>query len=229
MGDRFTTVIFDLDGVLVDTAELHYLSWKRLADEMGVPFDRRKNERLRGVGRMRSLEIILEDVPEKPEDLRGLTDRKNGYYREMIGKLTPEDLLPGVPGLLRALRERGVRIGLASASRNTEAVIERLRIGPALDAIVNGHDFREPKPAPDCFLICAERLGSSPGECVVLEDAQAGVEAAKAAGMYAVGVAAPGRTPLEGADLLVERAADLPLELFAAPAPNSSPNSSPES
>ena len=212
MAQTFSTVIFDLDGVIVDTAEFHYRAWKRLADELGVPFDRDKNHRLRGVDRMCSLEIILEDVEPRPGNLRELADRKNACYVEMIQALTPDDLLPGVQGLFQTLREQEIAVGLASASKNARPVLKLLEIEPLLDAVVDGNDFTRGKPAPDIFLLAAERLGRTPDECVVVEDAQVGVDAARAAGMYAVGVC-EGRA-LEGADVLIGRAADLPMELF---------------
>ncbi|MHB9026836.1 MAG: beta-phosphoglucomutase [Armatimonadota bacterium] len=209
---NFKAVIFDLDGVLVDTAEFHYLSWKRLADELGIPFDRQKNERLKGVPRMQSLEIVLEDVRERPADLEALAERKNGYYVEMVMNITPADLLPGVGELLQALRERDVQIGVASSSKNARTVIRLLQIERWLGAVVDGYDYEHPKPAPDLFLRCAAELDVCPPRCVVVEDAQVGIEAARAAGMYAVGVGSPEN--LQGADLLISRTADLPLTLW---------------
>jgi len=212
MDRTFKAVIFDLDGVLTDTAEYHYRAWKRLADELGVAFDREKNNRLRGVDRMASLAILVEDMDPKPGNLDELAARKNGWYKEMIHQMQPDELLPGVMELLANLRSRGVKIGVASSSKNARTVIERLGIEPALDAIVDGAEFEHAKPAPDVFLICAERLGIKPHECVVLEDAQAGIDAALTAGMGAVAVEAGG--PLEDADLSLKLAADLPMELF---------------
>jgi len=208
----FSAVIFDLDGVLVDTAEFHYRAWKMLADELGIPFDRRKNERLRGVSRMESLRIILEDMEAQPENVEKLADRKNRYYLEMIDSLTPAALLPGVAGVLATLRERDVKVGVASSSKNARTVIAKLKIDALLDAIVDGCEFENAKPAPDLFLMCARRMGKASSECVVVEDAQAGIEAARSAGMYAVGVCS-GRQ-LQGADLLLRSVSDLPLDLF---------------
>ncbi len=208
---RFDAVIFDLDGVLVDTAEFHYLGWRRLADELGIPFDRKKNERLRGVPRLDALNIVLEDVPASGFDREALATRKNGYYVEMIRKITPADLLPGVEKLLKTLRGQGIKTGVASSSKNAKHVLRKLEIESLLDAVTDGYDYRQPKPAPDLFLRCAERLGVKPARCVVVEDAQVGVEAALAAGMYAVGVGVAEN--LRGANLLVGKTAEFPLEL----------------
>lgn len=208
----FANAIFDLDGVLVDTAELHYLAWKHVADELGVPFDRKKNERLRGVPRMRSLEIVVEDLPSRPAAMEALATRKNALYVESIQQLTPADLLPGVRTLLTVLRSHGVRLALGSSSRNARAVIERLGIASLLDAVVDGDGFAHAKPAPDVFLNAARLLDVEPATCVVVEDAQSGIEAAKAAGMFAVGIARD--EPLHGADLTVRSPAEIPFALW---------------
>jgi beta-phosphoglucomutase len=208
----FQHAIFDLDGVLVDTAEFHYLAWKTIADELGAKFDRKKNERLRGVPRMQSLEIIVEDLPRRPANMDELAARKNALYVELIQRVTPRDLLPGVQAMLEQLRRHGIGRAVASSSKNARAVIERLGIGPLLDAVVDGFGFERAKPAPDIFLNAARLLGAEPPACVVVEDAQTGVEAAKAAGMYAVGIARD--EPLRGADLVVRAPAEIPLSLW---------------
>jgi beta-phosphoglucomutase len=209
---KYKAAIFDLDGVLVDTAEFHYRAWKRLADELGIAFDRQKNHRLRGVPRMRSLEIVMEDVRPQPVNLDELADRKNGYYVQMVRALTPADVLPGVVSFLEKLRGAGVKIGVASSSKNCRTVIERIGIGPLLDAMIGGDDYDHPKPHPDIFLKCAAAIGVAPAEAVVAEDAQAGIDAAVAGGFYAVGV---GRDQgLTGARLVVSSVADIPLSLW---------------
>ncbi len=212
---KFGAVIFDLDGVLVDTAEMHYLGWKRLADELGVDFDRKKNDRLRGVDRMRSLGIVLEDCDRTPDNLDELADRKNGYYKEMIQTLSSKDLLPGASELLKALTERGVKIGLGSSSKNAKAVVASLGITDMFDAIVDGRDFIKAKPDPEVFVICADKLGAKPKECIVVEDAQAGIDAARAAGMYAVGICNGDR--LNGAEVLFENVGEIPADLSFLP------------
>lgn len=183
-------VLFDLDGVLVDTAELHFRSWRRIAAELGVPFDRARNEPLRGLGRMESLERLLGPRAGEFSAARkqALADAKNDAYLALVGGLTPGDLLPGVVDLLRGLRERGVPLAVASSSRNTRAVLERLGVAGCFAAIVDGNDAPRSKPDPQVFLRAAERLGVPPAACIVIEDAASGVAAARAAGMRVIGV-----------------------------------------
>jgi alpha,alpha-trehalose phosphorylase len=183
-------VIFDLDGVLTNTAELHFRAWSRLAAEIGVPFDRQINERLKGVDRQSSLNIILERAPREfsAAEREALAARKNGYFVEMLRDLTPESLLPGALDALQGARERGVRIALASASHNARTIIERLGIADAFDYVVDPATCGRPKPAPDIFLAAAKALGVDPRRCIGVEDAIAGVSAIKQAGMKAIGV-----------------------------------------
>ncbi|MEH1965575.1 beta-phosphoglucomutase [Nostoc sp.] len=180
--------IFDLDGVLTDTAELHYLAWQQLADEEGIPFNREANEALRGVSRRASLMLILGDRPYSEAEIEEMMERKNRYYVELIQNMTPKDLLPGAIALLDELRQAGIKIGIGSASKNAQTVIERLGIADKIDAIADGYSVQEPKPAPDLFLYAAKQLGIEPEQSVVVEDAAAGVEAALAAGMWAIGL-----------------------------------------
>lgn len=189
---KLEAVIFDLDGVIVSTDRYHYLGWKRLADEIGVPFDRERNELCRGVDRMASLRIVLgPDHKYSESEMKVLADRKNEYYKELAMQISPADLLPGVLALLDGLEAHGVKCAVGSASKNAEAVIERLGIRSRFRTIVTGHDFTRGKPAPDVFLTAASRMGVAPANCVVFEDAAAGVEAAHAGGMKAVGVGRP--------------------------------------
>ena len=181
-------VILDLDGVVTDTAELHYQAWKRLADEEGIPFDRKVNEQLRGVSRQRSLQIILGDRKVPPERFNEMTERKNRYYQELLEGITPADLLPGALELLHELRRAGIKVAIGSASKNARAVVERLGLSGEIDALADGHCAERTKPAPDLFLAAAEMLGVPPHECLVVEDAAAGVTAALLAGMWAVGL-----------------------------------------
>ena len=208
----FRAAIFDLDGVLVDTAEFHYLAWKQIAEEIGVAFDRRKNERLRGVPRMASLEIIVEEMPRKPAHMESLAAQKNEVYVAMIERLTPADLLPGVRRLLKTLKAEGIRIGLGSSSKNARAVIRLLEVESLLEVVVDGYGFERAKPYPDVFLNAGRLLGVSPANCVVVEDAPSGIAAAKAAGMFAVGISPDGA--LRGADLMVKAPAEIPLALW---------------
>ncbi len=202
-------IIFDLDGVITDTAEYHYRAWQRLADEEGLPFSRAMNEQLRGVGRRESLEIILAGRPAAEARITELTERKNRYYVEMLNELSPADLLPGAEALLHELRAAGIKIGIGSVSRNTPVVLERLGITGLLDAVVDGHVVARSKPAPDIFLKAAELLGVAPAFCAVVEDAAVGVDAALTAGMWAVGLGPAGR--VGHAHLRFESLADVTL------------------
>jgi len=190
-------VIFDLDGVIVSTDEYHWRAWKRLADEEGIPFDRRINRRLRGIGRMESLEVILENADRtySEEEKQALADRKNGYYRDSLARLGPDDLLPGAMDVMNELRERGVKVAVASSSRNAPLILERIGLEDCFDARVDGNDISRSKPDPEVFQEAAGRLGLPPGACLVVEDADAGIESAKRAGMKALAVAAAAGHP----------------------------------
>ena len=195
-------VIFDLDGVITDTAEYHYRAWQRLCDEIGMPFDRSVNERLRGVGRLDSLRIILSHAGRTMPDVDAhrLAEKKNGYYVELIRQVTPRDLLPGIKALLAELRREGIKIALASASRNVWEVIRLLSIGPLIDLIVDPAGVVRGKPDPEIFFRAAEGLGVHVEDCIGIEDAQAGIEAIRNAGMFAVGVG----NNLDGSDWRVD-------------------------
>ncbi len=188
-------VILDLDGVVTDTAEYHYLAWKKLADEEGVPFSRNDNDQLRGVSRRRSLELLLGDALSRygEPQLLEMMDRKNAYYRDMLQRITRSDLLPGAADLIATLRRRGVKVAIGSASRNTPTVLDRLEIRHLFDAVSDGHSVVRPKPEPDVFVFAAGALQVPVAECAVVEDAEAGVRAARSAGMLAVGVGSPER------------------------------------
>ncbi len=190
-------VIFDLDGVLVTTDELHFQSWQQLAAAEGIPFDRATNERLRGISRMESLEIVLERSPRKytPEEKLALAERKNHHYRELLGRLTPANLLPGALATVHELRRRGLKTAVGSSSKNTSLILERLELWPLFDAVVDGNQIRRSKPDPEVFLLAAQRLGLRPAECLVVEDALAGVESARRAGMAVFGIGTPTTLP----------------------------------
>jgi beta-phosphoglucomutase len=180
--------IFDLDGVLTDTAEYHYRGWKRLADEEGVPFERADNEALRGIPRRESLMLILKGRTYPDEKILEMMDRKNKYYLQFIDEITPTDLLPGARELLEEIRAAGLKSALGSASKNAPDVVRRLGIADLLDAISDGSSVERQKPAPDLFLHAAKQLDLKPDECVVVEDAAAGIEAALAGGFHTVGL-----------------------------------------
>jgi len=194
-------VIFDLDGVIVDTARFHFLAWKKLADELGIPFDEKKNEKLRGLSRRDSL-LAMVGHPLPEERIVELTERKNNYYLEYLEMLSPAHILPGAKELLEELRERKVKIALASSSKNAKKVLEKIGLRNVFDVIVDGYDIKKAKPDPEIFLLTAKRLEENPSHCVVIEDAQAGITAAKRAGMFAVGIGNP--QILKGADIVVK-------------------------
>lgn len=185
--------IFDLDGVIVDTAKYHFLAWKRLADELGIRFTEKDNERLKGVSRMRSLEIILEiGAVDKGEDEKELlASKKNAWYVEYINQMDAAEILPGVLGFLDDLKAHGVKIALGSASKNAPTILERLGITSYFDAVVDGNLVSKAKPDPEVFTLAAEMLKVEPKAAVVFEDAQAGIEAALRADMKVIGIGDP--------------------------------------
>jgi beta-phosphoglucomutase len=190
---KIKACIFDLDGVLVDTARFHYLAWKSLADRLGFLFSESDNERLKGVSRMASLEILLEIGKLAPTDLEKLeyAAEKNALYLEYIEKMTPEDILPGVREFLSELKKAGILIGLGSVSKNARSILTKTAITEFFDAIVDGNIITHAKPDPEVFLTGASMLNMPVSQCIVFEDAVAGVEAAHRAGMKCVGVGAP--------------------------------------
>lgn len=180
--------IFDLDGVITDTAEFHYLSWKRLADEVGLPFSRAENDQLRGLSRRDSLNVILKGrAVDEATALEWMT-RKNNYYLGYLETITPAHVLPGVLELLDDARACGIRVALASASRNARPVLDRLGITGRFDAIGDGHCVVNTKPAPDIFIWVAGRLNVYPQQAIVFEDAEAGIDAALRGGFWTVGL-----------------------------------------
>ncbi|NJM14368.1 MAG: beta-phosphoglucomutase [Bacteroidales bacterium] len=184
------TVIFDLDGVIVSTDEFHYLGWKKIADEEGIYFDRKINERLRGVSRMESLEILLEKSNQqyRPQQKTDLATRKNNYYNTLLAKLTPGDMLPGVKNTLGKLKEKGIRMAIGSSSKNTPAILKYIGLDNFFDAVADGNQIKNSKPDPEVFLLAANKLGQKPEDCLVVEDAEAGVQAAINAGMRVLAV-----------------------------------------
>ena len=179
-------VIFDLDGVLTNTAEFHYLAWKQLADEEGLPFSREANEQLRGVARRESLLFILNGRSVTESQIQEMMARKNSIYQEMLHQIPPTHLMPGVAHLLNQLDAANIPYGLASASENAQEVVTRLGIAERLSVIADGTSVARPKPAPDLFRFVAAKLGQPASQCLVIEDGAAGVEAALAAGMQAL-------------------------------------------
>jgi len=208
--------IFDLDGVIVDTAHYHYLAWKRLALELGYDLTELENEKLKGVSRMQSLNIILDlagiSLNERHKEM--LANKKNIWFNDYIERMTPAEIFPGVQELIDSMKGEGIRVGLASSSMNAKTVLRQLRIQNEFDAVVDGSMITRTKPDPEIFLITAERIGLSAGSCVVVEDAVAGVKAALAAGMKCIGI---GSANLLGeADLVFEKTSDIKLSTLRA-------------
>ncbi|MDQ2820930.1 MAG: beta-phosphoglucomutase [Pseudomonadota bacterium] len=190
---RFTAVVFDLDGVITDTAHYHYLAWKRLAESVNVPFDEAFNEHLKGVDRMGSLDLILGTAAGNytREQKLALADSKNRHYQELIATMGAKDLLPGAVDALAAVRAAGLSIGLASVSKNAFTVLDMLGIRDCFDVVVDAALITYSKPHPEIFLTAAAQLGVAPGACLGVEDAVAGVASIKSAGMFALGVGDP--------------------------------------
>ncbi len=204
----FKAAIFDLDGVLVDTAKYHYLAWRELAEKLGFAFTKEDNERLKGVSRARSLEILLKvgGVTLSPAEFARAMQEKNDRYVAYISGMNESEILPGAKEYLLYLRDSGVKTALGSASKNAPLILKRLGLYPYFDGIADGNNVSRPKPAPDVFLAAARLVDESPCGCAVFEDAEAGVEAAKAAGMYCVGIG--NRKMLAGADIVIEGFSD---------------------
>lgn len=187
---KYTGVIFDLDGVICFTDKYHYAAWKTVADKLGVEFNETINNRLRGVSRMASLEIILEryDGSLSAEEKEALATEKNELYKKLLGNMTPADLSPEVKGTMDALRAAGMKLAIGSSSRNTKAILERLGLTGYFDAISDGTNITRSKPDPQVFLMAADFLHMSPENCLVVEDAEAGIAAACAGGFDSAGL-----------------------------------------
>ncbi|MCK2156313.1 MULTISPECIES: beta-phosphoglucomutase [Exiguobacterium] len=218
MAPTIEAVIFDLDGVITDTAEYHYLAWKQLGEELDIPFDREFNETLKGVSRTDSLERILtlggkQDAFTEQEKV-ALATKKNDHYVTLIQHISEQDLLPGIIAFLDEIRATGLKIGMASASKNALTVVEALGVRHYFDDIVDAATVAQSKPHPEVFLRAAEALDVAPERCIGVEDAAAGITAIHAAGMYAVGVGP--ETTLHEADYRVDSTDLLSLEQILA-------------
>lgn len=190
---QLSAVIFDLDGVLTDTAEYHYRAWQALADDEGIPFDRAANERLRGVSRRGSLQLILGDREVDEAAFEDMMRRKNELYLASLEDMGPDDALPGARELVEDARRRGLKVAIGSSSKNAPFVLDKLGMATAFDAVADGNSVERAKPEPDLFLRAAEMLQVAPQRCLVIEDAASGIDAALAGGMRTVGVGPPER------------------------------------
>ena len=195
--------IFDLDGVIVDTAKYHYLAWNRLANELGFEFSQNDNEKLKGVSRMKSLELLLKvgNITVSEEEKMRLAQKKNAWYVEYVSNIDEKELLRGAKELILQLKNNGIKIALGSASKNAPLIMHKLGIEPLFDCIIDGNKVSKAKPDPEVFILAAKTMGLENSECVVFEDAKAGVEAAKSAGMKCIGIGSS--SILKEADLVV--------------------------
>jgi len=185
--------IFDLDGVVVDTARYHYMAWKKIATDLGFDFSERDNERLKGVSRMESLDILLEvgNIIVDNRSKKRLATIKNNLYLSFIQKMTPDEILPGVIRFLDELHNGGILIALGSASKNAMSILDKIKIANKFDAVIDGNKVSKAKPDPEVFLKGAIELGIKPQDCLVFEDAQAGIDAARNGGMHVIGIGQP--------------------------------------
>ena len=183
-------LVFDLDGVLVFTDQYHYQAWKKIADKMGIDFDETINNRLRGVSRMESLDIILEkyDSPISLTQKETLAEEKNTYYRELLAGMTPQDVSSEVRDTLHELRKRGYMLAIGSSSKNAKYILEKVGYGDFFDAVSDGTNIAKSKPDPEVFLKAAEFLRMEPADCLVVEDAEAGIVAAASGGFQSAGI-----------------------------------------
>lgn len=205
-------IIFDLDGVIVDTAKYHYLAWKALASKLNFDFTLEQNELLKGVSRVRSLEILLDigKVHLEEDQKQLLLIEKNEEYLQYIAQMDQKEILPGIDDLLHYLKLNKIPFALGSASKNARLILEKLNLLHLFEAIVDGNDVSTAKPDPEVFLIAANKLGKDPENCVVIEDAKAGIEAANRAQMTSVGIGE--KRTLNEADFVLNSTSELTLE-----------------
>lgn len=195
--NHIDAIIFDLDGVICSTDRYHYLAWKELADSLGIPFDVQTNQKLRGVSRMDSLDIILGQHCSEytPQEKLVLAEKKNQIYKRYLSAMTPGDLSEDVRQTLQTLRQRGYLLAIGSSSKNTRQILNQLGLGDFFDAVADGTQITRSKPDPEVFLLAASLLGVSPENAIVIEDAESGIRAAKAGGFRAIGIRTAGNAP----------------------------------
>lgn len=208
----YTAFLFDLDGVICDTAKYHYLAWKKLADELVIPFDEEANEAFKGVSRMRCMELLLEfgNRTATQEEMVRLANKKNDWYVEFLGQFDRSEMLPGAIDVLEECRRRGIKASICSASKNTPLILDRLGITEYFDAVIDGNKTSKAKPDPEVFLLGAEALGADPSECVIFEDSLAGVQAGNSVGIFVVGIGRPENLP--GAGIVIPDLAHLDID-----------------
>jgi len=206
--------IFDLDGVIVDTAKYHYKAWKKLANDLGFDFTEAQNELLKGVSRVRSLDILLEigkmNLPD--DEKTKIMHDKNEHYLQFITQMGQDEILEGMHEVLLYLKENNIPFSLGSASKNARLILTQLNLIDLFDAIVDGNDVSKAKPDPEVFLIAAQKLNANPTDCIVVEDAIAGVEAANIAGMTSIGIG--DKEALKAADINLNSTAELTIDLI---------------
>lgn len=214
--NNLKAVVFDLDGVLTDSAKYHYQAWKMLADKLGIPFDEEYNEKLKGVSRMESLELILQNGNAQDkytqEEKVAMATEKNEFYKQLLHQITPEDVLPGIHDFLEQLKAVGIKTAVASVSHNAPFILERLELDKYFDYICDAAQVPRAKPFPDIFLSAAQNLGVDPANCIGVEDAQAGIQAINAAGMMSVGVGT--ESQMQEAKLILPSTAKLELGML---------------
>lgn len=210
--NKIKACIFDLDGVIVDTAKYHYMAWKKLAEELGFEFTLEQNERLKGVSRMKSLDILLDigKISVSNDEKIKLAEKKNNWYKEYISNMKDDEILPGARELLDLVRNNGIKTALGSVSKNSMTILSGLKLTKYFDAIIDGNKVKNAKPDPEVFLLGAGELNINPKNCVVFEDAKSGIEAAFNAGMYSIGVG--DKTILGKANIVVTSLLDVSLE-----------------
>ena len=210
MEKNISGLIFDLDGVLVFTDKYHYLAWKQIADEMGIPFDETINDKLRGVSRMQSLEIILENYSGEhltDKQKSDIAERKNAIYRSYLQTMTPDDVSEEVRNTLEMLREKGYKLAVGSSSKNAGFILEQVALRDAFDAVSDGNMITRSKPDPEVFIKAAHLIGCDPEQSAVVEDAEAGIDAAKDGGMMAVAIG--NATAYDRSDIRLSTISDL--------------------
>jgi beta-phosphoglucomutase len=202
-------VIFDLDGVICSTDEYHYLAWKMMADQAGIPFDRTINNQLRGISRMASLEIILKQASRSytTEEKEAMAESKNTIYRSLLEKMSPKDVSPDVLMTLDVLKRKKIPTAIGSSSKNTPLILDKIGLRDAFDAVADGNEITHSKPDPEVFLLAAHKLGVDPKTTLVVEDGDSGIEAAKAGGFLAAGISQAAKNPL--ADYSLKKLSDV--------------------